>query len=62
MRTKLTAYLNSMGNGFFHFYVVAGNRQLGCGITNGYTYDARKHFFETSGLNFKNVTNLVYNY
>ena len=56
------AFINSLGNDFWNYYVLCGNKQLGCGISKGFEYDDISKVFTTSGLIFGNVTDLVFNF
>ena len=56
------AFINSLGNDIWNYYVLSGNKQIGCGISNGFSYDDKAQVLTTSGLTFGNIANLVFNF
>ncbi|MFA7170049.1 MAG: hypothetical protein WC178_04315 [Candidatus Paceibacterota bacterium] len=56
------AFINSLGNDLWNYYILCGNKQIGSGISNGFSYDDKAQVLTTSGLIFGNVIDLVFNF
>lgn len=62
MTTAITVYLKSLGNDIWNYIVFSGNKHIGGGISNSFTYDDLSKMFCTSGMTWENVNDIVFDF